>query len=224
MLFLVWLSHVSRTCTALSKHGVGVEPPFWPDFWDRGRARARRGGLRYRYKRILRSGPAILCCAHVQHCHEPLPVMDGIKPNPELVTMLRGIRPGVGKWILTNSYMGHVERVLMALQCPLEVCLPCHPVNPSRRFGYDAGSNAQASLRRFGRCRSCEKRAARDRVSPPFLQSRGEQRTANPAQWFACVETNGLMWPETGLSRSPWAPVGGPEWCCMAPHGRDVPP
>ena len=44
MLFPVWLSHVSRTCTALFKHGVGVEPPFWPDFWDRGRACARGGG------------------------------------------------------------------------------------------------------------------------------------------------------------------------------------
>ena len=44
MLFPVWLSHVSRACTALSKHGVGVEPPFWPDFWDRGRACARGGG------------------------------------------------------------------------------------------------------------------------------------------------------------------------------------
>ena len=43
MLFLVWLSHVSRACTALSKHGVGVEPLFWPDFWDRGRACARGG-------------------------------------------------------------------------------------------------------------------------------------------------------------------------------------
>ena len=41
---LGWLSHVSRACTALSKHGVGVEPPFLPDFWDRGRACAR-GGL-----------------------------------------------------------------------------------------------------------------------------------------------------------------------------------
>ena len=40
----VWLSHVSRACTALSKHGVGVEPPFWPDFWDCGRACARGGG------------------------------------------------------------------------------------------------------------------------------------------------------------------------------------
>ena len=46
MLFPVWLSHVSRACTALSKHGVGVEPPFWPDFWDRGRACARGGGVR----------------------------------------------------------------------------------------------------------------------------------------------------------------------------------
>ena len=45
MLFPVWLSHVSRACTALSKHGVSVEPPFWPDFWDRGRACARGGGL-----------------------------------------------------------------------------------------------------------------------------------------------------------------------------------
>ena len=45
MLFPVWLSHVSRACTALSKHGVGVEPPFWPDFWDRGRACARGGGV-----------------------------------------------------------------------------------------------------------------------------------------------------------------------------------
>ena len=43
MLFPVWLSHVSRACTALSKHGVGVEPPFWPDCWDRGRACARGG-------------------------------------------------------------------------------------------------------------------------------------------------------------------------------------
>ena len=31
-------------CTALSKHEVGVAPPFWPDFWDRGRACARGGG------------------------------------------------------------------------------------------------------------------------------------------------------------------------------------
>ena len=45
MLFPVRLSHVSRACTALSKHGVGVEPLFWPDFWDRGRACARGGGL-----------------------------------------------------------------------------------------------------------------------------------------------------------------------------------
>ena len=45
MLFPVWLSHVSRACMALSKHGVGVEPPFWPDFWDRGRACARGGGV-----------------------------------------------------------------------------------------------------------------------------------------------------------------------------------
>ena len=22
----------------MAQHGVGVEPPFWPDFWDRGRA------------------------------------------------------------------------------------------------------------------------------------------------------------------------------------------
>ena len=44
MLFPVWLSHVSCACTALSKHGVGVEPPFWPDFWDRSRACARGGG------------------------------------------------------------------------------------------------------------------------------------------------------------------------------------
>ena len=44
--FQPWLtmSHVSRACTALSKHGVGVEPPFWPDFWDRGRACAKGGG------------------------------------------------------------------------------------------------------------------------------------------------------------------------------------
>ena len=45
MLFPVWLLHVSRACTALSKHGVGVEAPFWPDFWDRGRAFARGGGV-----------------------------------------------------------------------------------------------------------------------------------------------------------------------------------
>ena len=45
MSFPVWLSHVSRACTALSKHGVGVEPPFWPDFWDRGHACARGGGV-----------------------------------------------------------------------------------------------------------------------------------------------------------------------------------
>ena len=44
MFFPVWLLHVSRACTALPKHGVGVEPPFWPDFWDRGRACARGGG------------------------------------------------------------------------------------------------------------------------------------------------------------------------------------
>ena len=44
MLFPVWLSHVSRACTAMSKYGVGVEALFWPDFWDRGRACARGGG------------------------------------------------------------------------------------------------------------------------------------------------------------------------------------
>ena len=36
---------MSRACTALSKHWVGVEPPFWPDFWDRSRACARGGGV-----------------------------------------------------------------------------------------------------------------------------------------------------------------------------------
>ena len=46
MLFPVWLLHVSRACTALSKHGVGVEPPFWPDFWDCSRACARGGTVR----------------------------------------------------------------------------------------------------------------------------------------------------------------------------------
>ena len=45
MLFPVWLSHVSRACPALSKHRVGVEPPFWSDCWDRGRACARGGGV-----------------------------------------------------------------------------------------------------------------------------------------------------------------------------------
>ena len=53
MLFPVWLSHVSRACTALSKHGVGVEPPFWPDFWDRGRACARGGGGEAQCARIV---------------------------------------------------------------------------------------------------------------------------------------------------------------------------
>ena len=35
------LPHVSRACTALSKHGVGVERPFRPAFWNRG---AQGGG------------------------------------------------------------------------------------------------------------------------------------------------------------------------------------
>ena len=39
------LSCVLCASTGLSKHGVGVEPLFCLDFWDRGRACARGVGL-----------------------------------------------------------------------------------------------------------------------------------------------------------------------------------
>ena len=69
MLFPVWLPHVSRACTALSKHGVGIEPPFWPDFWDCGRACAR-------------GGVCSIMLQHVLPCFEPFcgTALNHVKP------------------------------------------------------------------------------------------------------------------------------------------------
>jgi pyrimidine 5'-nucleotidase len=64
----------------------------------------------------LRGPEAIL--EYLRATHEPSPVYAAIQPNPALAAMLHTMAPGVQKWVLTNSYGEHVDRVLAALHCP----------------------------------------------------------------------------------------------------------
>ena len=99
MLFPAWLSHVSRACTALSKHRVGVEAPFWPDFWDRGRACARGGGVE-RFETCLRPR-----CPTNALCNEHL----------------------CGVWGDSQvSHLSPIAYTVAALLRPLTRCVECH--------------------------------------------------------------------------------------------------
>ena len=158
-------------CTALSKHGVGVEPPFWPDFWDRGRACARGGGYQW-------------IAAWFHHTDTPPPSFTaaGYTRGVHLQSLWSAVHtpPPPHTHTHTHTHHTHTTSGSIAVACALFVwCIWGHPLEASCQ-GHAARATDHRFCPRRGRdAQGAEAACVTGRTTVPLSRS----ASITPGRW-----------------------------------------